>query len=92
MTYIKVAWRHTSLDDPVLLYSELDGGRWEIRKVEVFPDGSMGYAASNSSFGGTDLGKVPVPSLSAINTSAEFDAQLITSAEFEKVWEEATKR
>ena len=91
-TYIKVRWDHTSTDEPVLLYSELDDERWEVRKIEVFADGKMGYAASNSAFGGTELGKAPVPPLNEINANAEFDGQVITSAEFEKVWEEAMCR
>jgi len=42
MTYLKVKWIHSHPDAPVLLYSELDRERWEVRKVEVFRDGSLG--------------------------------------------------
>ncbi len=37
MTYIRVTWSHTRDDEPVLLLSELDAERWEVRKVEVLP-------------------------------------------------------
>jgi hypothetical protein len=92
MNYIKVVWKHSSQADPVLLYSELDSERWEVRKVEVFPDGKMSYAASNTSCGGTELGLIPVPPLGEINANAEFEGRQITSAEFQSVWEQATCR
>jgi hypothetical protein len=92
VNYIRVAWRHSSLSDPTLLYSELDDERWEVRKVEVFRGGMLGYASSNSTFGGTELGTTPVPPLGEINQNTEFDGEVITSAEFQKVWEEATTR
>lgn len=91
MNYIKVQWKHTSPNDPVVLYSELDAARWEVRKVEVFPDGRMGYAASNSAFGGSGLSKEPIPSLAEIAADPQFDPIVISRTEFEAVWENATK-
>jgi len=44
MTYIRVRWIHTFPDEPVLLFSEIDGQRWEARKVDFFSDGRLGYA------------------------------------------------
>lgn len=90
MNYLKVQWKHASPNDPILLYSELDDARWEVRKVEVFPDGRMGYAGSNSAFGGTRLGKVPVPSLAEIAADPEFAPAVISRAEFEAIWDNAT--
>ncbi|MBY0568278.1 MAG: hypothetical protein K2P70_13265 [Hyphomonadaceae bacterium] len=92
MSYIRVAWRHSSIDEPILLYGELDDDRWEVRKVEVFRDGRMGYAASNSTFAGTGLRLAPVPPLLVIAQEPEFDAQEISSDEFELVWIEAINR
>jgi len=63
MMYIKVKWIHALSDEPVLLYSELDGERWEVRKIEIFADERMGYASLSVSVGGTRLGKAPLPSL-----------------------------
>ena len=48
MRYIKVKWIHSYPDEPVLLYSEIDDSGWEVRKVEVFPDGAYGYANASS--------------------------------------------
>ncbi len=44
MKYIRVKWNHLFSDEPVLLFSELDDARWEVRKIEVFRDGHQGYA------------------------------------------------
>jgi hypothetical protein len=33
MSYLKVKWNRSFPDEPMLLYSELDRERWEVRKV-----------------------------------------------------------
>ena len=66
MKYIRVTWRHRHRDEPVTLYSELNDQRFEVRKVEVFRDGRMGYANANEAVAGTMPGLVPVPDLSEI--------------------------
>jgi hypothetical protein len=95
MKYLAVKWKHSFVDEPVLLYSELDEQRWECRKVEVFADGHGDYADADKSTGSTQLGLVPVPELSEIAEDEEFEPMEITSDEFEKVWEQcvaASKR
>jgi hypothetical protein len=62
MEYLRVAWKHHHPDEPVILYSELDDYRWEVRSIEVFRDGQCGYASAEGSSGGTQLGSVPLPS------------------------------
>ncbi len=88
-TYLKVRWRHDFPEDPVLLYSELDSKRYEVRKVEVFGNGSKGYADATSSLKDAQLGDVPVPELSEIAADAQFEPEEISKAEFEKVWKQA---
>jgi len=61
MTYLKCSWNHSFPDAPITLYSELDDQRWELRKVEVFRDGTMGYADRSKEVGGSMLGLEPVP-------------------------------
>jgi hypothetical protein len=90
MTYLKVKWNHSFPNEPALLYSELDRDRWEIRKVEVFPGGSMGYAGPDGAVEGTNLGVEPVPSVEEIAADPEFEPEVISKAEFEKVWAKAT--
>ncbi len=96
MTYILVRWKHEHADSPVLLYSELDGERWEVRKVEVFADGRRGWASTDHEEGGTRLGQVPVPDLETIAAASDshdgFEPVEISAAEFEVVWGRATRR
>jgi hypothetical protein len=86
MTYIKVNWIHSHADEPVLLYSELDGDRWEKRKVEVFADGHCGFASPTESCGSTRLGEEPIPPLAEIASDSQFKPVEITKQEFEEVW------
>jgi hypothetical protein len=72
-----------------LLFSECDDEGWEVRKVEMFRDGRIGYAGGLDSAGGTVLGERPTPDLAEITNQAEFDPTLIARREFEKVWSAA---
>ncbi|KVV48313.1 hypothetical protein WT27_04255 [Burkholderia territorii] len=89
MMYIRVKWVHTIPSEPIWLYSELDSDRWEIRKVEVYADGNMGFADQFKSIGGTSLSIEPLPSISEIMLDPQFDPVEITKQEFEKVWDAA---
>jgi len=88
MNYIKVEWTHSFATEPVLLFSELDKDRWEIRKVEVYRDGHCEFADAKESFGSAMLSKVPIPPLSEIATDPQFDPMEITRDEFEIAWTE----
>lgn len=85
-SYVRVRWVHPSADNPVDLWSELDADRGEVRKVEVWPDGRVGYASSVAEIGGTRLGEVAVPPLNEINLDPQFEAEAITQVEFESRW------
>lgn len=86
MRYIRVEWRHLSAEYPVVLYSELDAERYEVRKVEVFADGRYGYASAAETAGDTRLGVEPVALLEQIAADPEFVPREITREEFERVW------
>ncbi|MFN7153418.1 MAG: DUF6881 domain-containing protein [Acidovorax sp.] len=88
MTYIDVRWHHFSAEDPTRLVSELDANRWELRKLEFFPDGRVGCAGPADETHGTKLGETPVPSLEEINAQAEFDGVEVDAAVFESLWSE----
>ncbi len=92
MDYIKVSWKQDNPHTPVLLYSEMDDERWEVRKVEVFPDGSFGYADRSTSRGTTFLGLEPIPTLSEIAAIPEFEPVAITKDEFEAMWLKAARQ
>ena len=84
--YILVRWVHDFPNEPIWLVSELDDERWEMRKVEVFPDGTQGYASGHIKHGGTGLGIEPVPLLEDIAGDPQFIPTTITRAEFEAIW------
>lgn len=88
-SYVRVCWLHSSPDDPTELWSELNADREEIRKVEIWPDGRVGYASNTGEFGGTRLGEVSDPSLHEINLDPQFQAEAITKADFESRWNDA---
>ena len=85
-TYLYCRWRHNDVDYPVEIWSELDGARWEMRKVERWPDGRVGYADEEEEVGGTGLATLPVPSIDEIADQYEFDPVEITREEFETHW------
>jgi hypothetical protein len=91
MQYIRVRWNHDRSDEPVELWSELDAGSWEVRKVEVFPDGRLGFASRDESTEDTELGLAPVPAFEEIARDPEFSPEPITQAQFEDVWDLARR-
>ena len=86
MNYIRVGWKHQHINEPVILYSELDDNRFEVRKIEVFRSGQRGYASAEGSSGQTRLGIVAVPDLSEIAKGPQFEPVEITREEFEATW------
>lgn len=86
MRYLRVEWLHANADEPVTLYSEVDNEGWETRKVEVFPDGSMGFASMTEATPSTVLGEKPVPSVEMIAADPQFRPALVTREEFERIW------
>jgi hypothetical protein len=88
MEYLKISWLHRFEDEPVFLYSEIDGQRFENRKIEIYPDGSFGIANSNFHFGGTALSDTVMPGIEDISEDKLFIPELISQAEFELIWNE----
>jgi hypothetical protein len=79
-------WIHNFTDEPILLYSELNDQRYEVRKVELYADGRIGYSTQELEHGGTGLGLEPIPLTQYITKDAEFVAADIDRNAFEKVW------
>jgi len=88
-TYIYSKWKNSPVGSPVEFYSELDGQRYEIRKVEVFDGGRFGYASKTKVNNDTSLGIIPVPPLPEIMSQSEFDIKVINKEDFESMWEKA---
>lgn len=91
MQYTKVIWKHRNSYDPVEIYSELDDARWEVRRVEIFGDGSADYATRLESPGRTFVSSERFPPLSEIRANPEFVTMEIPREDFEKIWSRATK-
>jgi hypothetical protein len=85
-TYLLVRWKDAPSDEPVELWSELDEQRWEVRKVEVWADGRVGYAVEGEEFGGTHLSLEPLPPNEYIASQPEFEPTEVSRAEFEARW------
>lgn len=86
VAYLKVQWHHELPDEPVWLFSELDDERYEVRKVELFRDGSRTYADASRHSGSTMLGEIPTPSIAEFSELEEFTALEIEPSEFEDQW------
>ena len=86
MDYLKVAWIHNWDDEPTTIYSEIDNYRNEIRKIELFRDGRVGYATNKVAHNGTQLSETPLPSLHQIASDRQFEPRHITQQDFEQVW------
>jgi len=89
MKYIQVKWIHSLNSEPVVLYSEIDESGWEVRKVEVYADGRMGFASSSESRSGSGLSKEPLPSMAEIAADPQFAPVEINQIDFERIWAEA---
>jgi hypothetical protein len=86
MRYLHVRWIHSSPTEPVEIFSEVDDEGYEVRKVEVFPDGHVGFADDREQACTTELGEKPVPDLEAIAADPQFQPRWISKEDFEKAW------
>ncbi|MDH6125835.1 hypothetical protein [Kitasatospora sp. GP82] len=86
MRYVKVAWHHDFDDEPVLYLSELGEDGYETRKVQVFRDGRSEWADEDHETAGVGLSEIAFPPVSEIAAQPEFDAEEISSTEFEQAW------
>jgi hypothetical protein len=86
LSYIRVRWVHDFPDEPVELWSELDADRFELRKLEIWADGRVGYAAPKLEAGGTRLGTEPVASLEELGSDPQFEPAEVSESDFNALW------
>jgi hypothetical protein len=89
MQYSRLQWNHSSPSEPREILSEYDEDGWEHRKIEVFPDGSVGYAGGSESCGGSKLSLIPRPPDEDVVAEPEFRVIDLTQEEFELAWDNA---
>lgn len=95
MRYVLVEWDHDLDDEPYLIYSELDGGRRETRRVEFYRNGiSFSYGAERGSEGA--LAAEPFPedlrTLRPAGGEGNFTAREIPPSLFYEIWNQAQER
>ena len=71
------------------VYSEINNERVETRKVEIFKDGTMGFADKHSNNGATLLCDQLMPSIEEIIKDSDCKAKYISAEEFEDIWKRA---
>ena len=85
MNYLRVRCYSQPPDMPVLIYSELDKDRFEIRKVEIFANGRMAFAPGGND-ADTWLADMPLPATADLSRNSEFSATGIEAGDFDVVW------
>ena len=85
MEYICVKWIHNLDNEPILLYSEIDFSRKEVRKIEIFKDGTVGYADILLEINGSRLSEGKIPTIEEISIDSQFIPHKISREEFLKI-------
>jgi hypothetical protein len=89
MTYEKLRWLQNLPGLPVLIFSEVDEARWEVRRIEVFADGTMRYADRDTPHdANTGLSEVQM-STGRSAGNPEFVFETIDADGFDKAWQAA---
>lgn len=86
MRYMSVELVILEDDLPKMVYSEIDDSGTELRKIELYENGKVGYAFDETEVGNTFLADQVIPSVEEINKDSDFFATLITKEYFEKLW------
>lgn len=92
MRYSRLQWNHPSPTEPIEILSEYDENGWELRKVELFRNGSVRFAGATESVGGSKLSLIQRPPDSEVISEPEFRVFALTGDEFERAWEQAHQR
>lgn len=86
MKYIKVHWIHNFEDEPFAIYGEVSEAMEELRKIEIFLDGSFGYASINGAEHKSFLSEVQWSTKEDIEQDPQFQVSYISKEEFEEMW------
>ena len=86
MKYMKVDWIHSFKDEPVKIYGELNETMDEQRKIEVFLDGSYGYAVLDGAEHRSFVSEAKWATKEEIEKDSQFQVSCISKKEFEEVW------
>lgn len=83
--YIKCFWKFIDDETPLLLFYEVDleNERYATRMIEIYSDKSVNSIVEEK-YG--FVTEAPVPTIEEINQESEFCAMIISSTEFESVY------
>jgi hypothetical protein len=90
MRYEKTVWTHSKPNFPRVIYNEINEQGWELRKVEIFPDGTYGFAGTEIRKEPTGLSETPIEPLFIAPAKPPLDITSISKEEFEDIWLKAT--
>lgn len=89
MHYLKVKWIHEHADEPYLIYGELSDELEELRKIEIFKNGKIGYAQLNGVEYNAFSSTCNWPKKEEIESDPQFQVTVIMPHEFEILWKQA---
>lgn len=92
MQFLKVERIHEFEDEPYVIYAELDNERYEIRKLELYRKGKIGYATQTTEYEGSILAEHPYPPIEEIASDPEFIPIQISEEQFEEIWKEKVEK
>lgn len=78
---------HNIENEPVEMWSELDEQSNELRKIEVYTSGKLGYACGKEKANGSKLSIEPLPNLEEINNAPQFKGKEVSKTDFERMWD-----
>lgn len=88
---MKVEWIHDFLEEPYLIYGELCDDLEEIRKVEIYKSGDIGYVKRNGDKYHAYTAEMNWSKKDEIEKDPQFKVEVISKTEFEKMWDKAIK-
>lgn len=83
LKYILLKWFHDLEDEPCEIYSEIDDQRYEVRKIEIYKNGTTYICDEKTIDPQIELGDVAFPEdLDEIDQDIQFFARYISKEEF----------
>ena len=93
MRYVLAEWNHELDDEPYLIYSELDGGHRETRRVEFYRNGiTFSYGGERGNEGALNPEPFPLDLRELRSPEGELSAREISPGLFYEVWNQAQER
>ena len=90
MRYVLAEWDHDLDDEPYLVYSELDEGRRETRRVEFYRNGiTFSYGAERGNEGALSPDPFPEDLRALCPEGEDFIAREISPSLFYEIWNQA---